>query len=224
MGNMFSTGGPKGVSVLSPEQRGLLGPLAEFVKPLIGQVPSWLEPLEQTVLRVTQPEAQALSERMFREALYGPAMEVFERDVAPKLEGEFARFGGTLSSRRAQTLAQERTNVVRQAQSSLAGILPQVMSFPLQQTLSQIQGMGGLSTLRYTPYQQALQFALSPTRSVDRAPPGPGWGLLGSAIELLPSAVSGIGSLFSRAPAPSAAQGSSTTQRTGWWGGWWGRP
>lgn len=123
-----------------------------------------------------------MSERMFSEALLQPALDAYNRDVAPQIAGDYASIGGTLSSRRDQTLNQGRTDIVRQAQSSLASILPQVYSYPLEQTLGQIQGLGALQQQRFTPFQNAMQLALSPTRQATQTPAGPGWSLLGAGI------------------------------------------
>ena len=80
---------------------------------------------------------------------------------------------------------------MRGATQSFASILPQVMSFPLQQTLGQIQGLGELQRQRFTPFQNALQFALSPTQQAASQAAGPGWGLLNAAINATGFALGG---------------------------------
>lgn len=119
---------------------------------------------------------------MFRDALLGPALDSYNRDVAPSIAGDYAKIGGTLSTRRDKTLNQGRTDVVRQAESSLASILPSIEAFPLEQTLRQIQGYTALDNQSYVPYHEALSFALQPTRQAVQQPAGPGWGLLQSGL------------------------------------------
>lgn len=163
----------------------MLGPLASYLQPLIGQAQPEIDQLTQQLLKSQGPEAQALSQKVFQDALLTPALDTYNRDVAPGIAGDYANIGGTLSSRRDKTLTQGRTDVIKGAQSSFASILPQVMAFPTQQTLSQIQGLGALQQQRFTPFQNALSFALQPTRQAAQQPAGPGWSLLGAGINAL---------------------------------------
>lgn len=169
-------------SGLEPEQRALLEELAGFIRPQLNASEGVLAELEAQLLGSNTAESRATSERLFREALLGPALESFDRDIAPSIAGEFAAVGGTLSSRRGQTLARERTSVINNATAQLANLLPEINSAPLNQTLGRIQGLQGLQTARLTPFQSALQFALTPTRSGAQQPGGAGFGLINSAI------------------------------------------
>lgn len=182
MGDLFKQPKLTTPSNLAPEQQALLSQLASYIGPQIGASQPGLDQLASQLLSSTTSDSKAQAERIFREALLNPAMDAFNRDVAPQIAGDYANIGGTLSSRRGQALTRGRTEVVNNATSALAGILPQIESFPLQQTLGQIQGLGAIQAQRFTPFQQALQFALTPTRSAAQRPGGAGWGLVNSAI------------------------------------------
>lgn len=180
--NAFRVGGVGGHTTLSPEQQRLLGPLADYISGELGSNDPNQQALLARLMGSTTAESKAMSERIFEEALLGPAMRAYNRDVAPAVKGDYAGIGGTLSSRRDLALTQGRTEVVNNATSALAGILPQIQSFPLEQTLRQIQGLEGLQKQKYTPFQNAMQFALSPTRQNIDESAGPGWGVLQSFI------------------------------------------
>jgi hypothetical protein len=180
--NSFRPGGLQNLSVLSEEQQRLLGPLADYISREFSTPNAAQDSLTSALMNSNSSEARATSERIFREALLGPSMRAFNEDVAPAIAGDFANVGGTLSSKRGQALAKGRTDVLNQSTASLAGILPQIQAFPLQQTLAQIQGLGAVQQQRYAPFQNALQFALSPTRQNIDESAGPGWGVLQSVI------------------------------------------
>lgn len=183
MGSFFDEAELQSNSTLSRQQQSLLDPLAAFARTLLSDKNPQLDSLVNALLRSGTNKAKKQSERIFEEALLGPSMRAYERDVAPRVSGAFAGIGGTLSSRRDQTLTQGRTDVIKNVQSSLASILPQIESFPLQQTLGQIQGLGAIQSQRLAPFQSALQFALQPTQTVNQSPPGPGWGLLSGLVQ-----------------------------------------
>ena len=182
MSNLFKQAKSTSQSSLSPEQRALLGPLSEFINSRLGQPVEGVDQLASQLLSSGSDQSKAMAERMFSEALLGPALTQFDRQVAPRISESFASVGGTLSSRRGSTLAQSLTDVTSNATGQLAGLLPQIQSFPLQQTLAQIQGLSGIQALEYNPYQQALAFALQPTQQVAQQQAGQGWGILGSLI------------------------------------------
>lgn len=182
MGSLFRQPGVESRSVLSGPQQGLLDPLASFARGGLSSGTPGYDQLLSQLLGANSDQARTMSERIFNEALLGPASRAYERDVAPRVAGDFAGIGGTLSSRRDETLTRGRTDVIKGAESSLASILPQIESFPLQQTLAQIQGLGGLESTRYLPYEEALKFAIPPTQQNVQTPGGVGWGLLGSAL------------------------------------------
>lgn len=176
--NSFRVGGLKNKSILGPEQESLLGPLSDWIKTQFTTGQPELDGLTTQLNRDTSDESRVMAGTIFSKALLGPAMEAFNQTVAPQIAGDFANVGGTLSSRRGQALAAGRVGVVRQAESGLAGLLPQIEAFPLQQTLAQIQGRGAIQQQRFAPYQNALQFALTPTRQNLDESPGPAWGVL----------------------------------------------
>lgn len=185
-----------------------MGPLAEYLRPLIGGQTPELDELTKRLLGSTSAESQALSERMFREALLDPAVETFNRSIKPSIAGDYAAIGGTLSSRRDKSIAEAGEGVVRGAQQSFASILPQVMAFPTQQTLSQIQGFGEIQRQRFTPFQQALQFALQPTQTAVQQPAGPGWSLLGAGLGAAGFALGGpLGASLGAGASQAASRG-----------------
>jgi hypothetical protein len=184
MGSLFSKPKTGSQSALSPEQEALLGQLSEFIRPQIGAGNPELDALMKQLMDSQGTTAQVNSERMFREALLNPAVETFNRSIKPSIAGDYASIGGTLSSRRDKSIAEAGEGVVRGAGQQFASILPQVMAFPTQQTLSQIQGLGEIQRQRFTPFQNAIQFALQPTRNTTQQPAGPGWGLLNAGIGL----------------------------------------
>lgn len=183
--NAFRPGGLQTRSVLSTDQEQLLHLLSQWIPKQLDFGQDASDSLLQSLTRSTSGEAKAQAGTIFQDALLDPSLYAYNRDVAPKIAGDFANIGGTLSSRRTQTLNQGRVDVIRGAQSSLAGILPQIEAYPLQQTLAQIQGLGALQTARFAPFQQAAGFATAPTRQNLDESAGPGYGILSSVIGIL---------------------------------------
>lgn len=189
MGSPFSGGGVKSTFTGAPQQQRLLKPLANLFLGSVDQAGAQYGGIQQLLAellpqlqRDTSGESKALAERTFQEALLQPSLRAFNRDIAPGIREGFAGIGGTLSSRRGQAISRGLTDVHLGAQASLAQMLPQIQAFPLQQTLSQIGGLGALQQSAMGPIQQALQFALSSTQNVQQEPPGMGWSLLGDLI------------------------------------------
>lgn len=182
MGSLFSKPKLTSTSSLSGPQERLLDPLSQFIQAQLGAPTPRLDQLGAQLFRDNTRQSRQLSERMFSEALLRPALRSFDQEIAPRIDAGFASIGGTLSSRRGQARADALSDLHSNATAQLAGILPQIQAFPLQQTLSQIQGFGSLEALRYMPFHEALNFALTPTRQAGQQPAGPGWGLLGQAL------------------------------------------
>lgn len=184
MGNAFSNGKLTSTSVIDSAQRDVLTHLSTWIDQRYNKTPEGLDQLRTQLLGANSNESKALAERMFSEALMGPALRQFDQQVAPRISEGFASVGGTLSSRRGTTISQALTDVTANATGQLAQLLPQIQAFPLQQTLAQIQGLSGLQGVEYQPYQQALQLALTPTRGSGQKPPGQGWEAAGSLVGL----------------------------------------
>mgnify|MGYP001567907228 CR=1 FL=1 len=175
-------GGSKSTTqTLRPEQLALLQPLADWIRPFLQPgAGASSDALERQLLSSTSAESTALAERTFREGIFNPAIRQFNRTEAPAIASGFASYGGTLSSRRGLTLARARGDVMSGAEDALGRNLLAVQSFPLQQTLAQIQGLGALQTARFTPFHEALQFALSPTQQTTRGSSSPLPSILGA--------------------------------------------
>jgi hypothetical protein len=181
MGNAFSNGKLTSTSVIDSAQRDVLTHLSTWIDQRYNKTPEGLDQLRTQLLGANSSESKALAERMFSEALMGPALRQFDQQVAPRISEGFASVGGTLSSRRGTTISQALTDVTSNATGQLAQLLPQIQAFPLQQTLNQISGLSALQGVEYQPYQQALQLALSPTRGSGQKPAGAGWEVAGAA-------------------------------------------
>lgn len=167
---MGDSGGLERFFLGTQAQRGLFQPLGSlFLSAITGAVPGYgatqtaLESLLGQVQRDTTAESKALSERIFRESLLGPSLDMFRRETAPAIGAGFAGIGGTLSSRRGQAVSQALTDIQTGAQAALASQLPAIHAFPLQQTLGQISGVTGIQGGLMAPISQALQFALGQT-------------------------------------------------------------
>lgn len=134
MGNFFTPDiDVKPQSLVSREQRALFGPLSEKFQELLG--------------RDFGPEGALESfEGLFETSFLDPAIQGFNRTTRPQIEGGFANVGGTLSSRRGDTLARALTDVQLGSQSQFGQLLGQV----LPAILGQQTGVLG----------QASQFAL----------------------------------------------------------------
>ncbi len=182
MGSLFKKPGLKTTSSLSQEQQDLLPALRDYISPFLNGDSPELGVLTRRLMQSTSGESRAMSERIFNEALMGPALRSYDTQIAPRINSEFARYGGSLSTRRTSALAQTLGDITTNATGQLAQMLPTIQSFPLQQTLGQIQGLTGIQSARFMPYEQALRFALTPTTSTQQSPGGPGWGLLNSAL------------------------------------------
>jgi len=136
-----------------------------YTKNLTGGTPGYSQ-LLQELLGSTTGRAQGMAREIFQDALLGPALRSFDRDVRPGIASGFANYGGSLSSRRGKSIAEGLTDVTKTATGQLAGILPSILNFPLQQTLQKIGGLQGLQQALFYPAQQALQFVGTPTRQV----------------------------------------------------------
>lgn len=182
MGSFFKSPKLENRSTLSANQQALLQLLSGYIGGPATSLPSFYGPMTEALNRNTTAEGQALGERMFREGLLNPALRAFDTDIAPRINASFGGISGALSSRRSEALTEALGDVTTQAQAGLAQLLPTAMSFPLQQTLSQIQGLGALESLRYQPFELASRLATSPTNQTVQSPQGPGWGLLNSGL------------------------------------------
>lgn len=172
-------------SVLQGPQQNLLQPLSDWIMGQLQPAGEGSVPLQDRLTADTSDQSKTLANKIFSDALLGPSMREYDQTVAPKIAGDFAGIGGTLSSRRDATLNYGRQNVEQSAQGQLAGLLPQIESFPLQQTLAQIQGLGQLQTQRLQPFQLASAFATTPTQQTATQPQGSGWGILSSFLGIL---------------------------------------
>lgn len=184
MSGLFRTPKTTSRSTLSGEQQSLLGPLAQYAYAGLGQTPAGFDQLSRQLLRSGSAQSQRMAQTIFSDALLGPSLRAYDQQIAPRINETFAGLGGTLSTRRSQQLATTLEGITSNAQAQLAGLLPQIEAFPLQQTLAQIQGLGGLQTIKDNGYNNALRYALQPTQQAVQQQGGPGWGLLGSALGL----------------------------------------
>lgn len=99
------------------------------------------------------------SENYLNDALLGPSMRAFNKTTRPAIESAFANYGGTLSSRRGQTIAQGAQEVQANAQAGLAQILPQLFQAKTQRSAALAQGYSALYDLGQAPWRNAAQFA-----------------------------------------------------------------
>ncbi len=193
MGDMFSGGGISSESTLDDMQHDLIFPLRNFAQEQLGRTPEGLDQLMQQLLSSTSKQSTDLAQQTWKQGFLDPVMNSFNSSVLPSINSKFSGIGGTLSSRRTKDLGDAATNMFAQASGQFGQMLPSIMSFPLQQTLGQIQGLGALQQQRWSPFQNASQFALQGTRSVAQEPAGAGWGLVNSGLQLLGT---GLGSGF----------------------------
>jgi len=173
-----------------------------YTKNLTGGTPGYSQ-LLQELLGSTTGRAQGMAREIFQDALLGPALRSFDRDVRPGIASGFANYGGSLSSRRGKSIAEGLTDVTKTATGQLAGILPSILNFPLQQTLQKIGGLQGLQQALFYPAQQALQFVGTPTRQVVQRQ-GFGETAIGAAATLAGYA---LGGGFKKAGAGAGAGG-----------------
>lgn len=197
MGDLFAQPELQARSNLSPQQQSLHSPLAGFLQQFFGGTGNGMTPemqgLQKQLLSSGSDQSQQMAQDIFSKALLGPALRGYDQQIAPRINESFAKIGGTLSSRRNDLQARTLGDITTNATGQLAGMLPQIMSFPLQQTLGQIQGLGALQQQQFTPYSEALKFALTGTQQSQTTPAGMGWGLLDSAIKATGFALGGLG-------------------------------
>lgn len=138
--------------------------------------------LFERLLGATSVDTQETTERIFTDALLRPALREFDREIAPRISSGFAGIGGTLSSRRGDTMARALGDVYGNVQSSIANLLPTIQNQPLQQALAQIEGFSALESARLAPLGLLGSLATAQTRTAAQQPAGPGWSLLNSAL------------------------------------------
>ena len=171
MGDIFGgTSGFDSTSLVSGKQRSLFGPLRDFFLGAIQNAQGVSTDIQKQITDLlpqltadTTDKSKQLAFDVFKRGLLNPAIDQFNRQVAPNINENFAKVGGALSSRRGSTIANSLTDITKGAESSLAQQLPQIFAFPLQQTLAQISGLSQLQQTELAPINQALQFALSQT-------------------------------------------------------------
>lgn len=167
MSNNFSAGGLKNKSSLMEEQSRLLPIMGSFLKDFTtGQ--NTAQGRAEAVLSGDDRFVSNLAGNFYRNALLRPAMEYFESNTRPGIESDFARLGGTLSSRRDQTISQGALSVQLGAQAQAAEMLPGLIQ-------SQLRGIQSAEELRFLPFDRAMQFALSGTRGMTNTGIGAGW-------------------------------------------------
>lgn len=192
MGDFFDSGGSGSESGLDDFQHDLLWPLSQFAQQRLTSPNPAIQTLQDQLMRSNSTEARSLAERTWREGFVDPVLNSFKSQILPSINSSYSRIGGTLSSRRDKSLADALGNLTAQASGQFAQMLPQIQAFPLQQTLGQIQGLGGLSDITWAPFRNAAQFATANTRQATQQQAGPGWGLLGSAVTAA-GAITGAG-------------------------------
>jgi len=203
------------VSNLSKSQQGLLSSLIGGIQGDIGKNPEGYDQLLAQLLGGNSDLSRQMSERMFTEGLMAPALRAFDQSVAPRINAGFSRIGGIQNSRRGIETANALTTLQTNAQGQLAQLLPQIFSFPLQQTLAQIQGLGALQSARYTPYQIGSSLALSPTQQTVQTQQGAGWGLLSAGLG---AAGFALGGPLGRTLGGAVSQTASGAASSGWQG------
>lgn len=184
MSDFFDTGGPSSESGLDDYQHDLLWPLRNYAMNALSSPDPAIAQLKASLLKSGSAESKALAERTWREGFLDPVVNDFKSRALPAINSSFSRIGGSLSSRRDKTIADALGNVTSQASGQFSQMLPQIMAFPLQQTLGQIQGLGSLTETQWSPFRNASQFALSSTRQATQNQPGPFWGLANSAAQV----------------------------------------
>jgi hypothetical protein len=189
VGDFFDMGGTESGATILPAQRRVLQMLRDYftsnlgdTDQLQGQVRTALSDLIPQLLRDTTDESKAMSERMFLEGLINPAMKNYKGEISDQIDLAFAGQGATMSSRRGQAHADVVSNIYEGGQAQIAQMLPAIHSFPLQQTLGQIQGLSGIGAFGSQDINQAMQFALQGTQQYYQESAGPGWALLGDLI------------------------------------------
>ncbi len=202
MGDFFGGGGSTSESGLDDFQHDLIYPLSQYAQRQLQSPNPAINTLQQQLMRSTSGESRALAERTWKEGFLDPVVSGFKNQMLPQINSSFSKIGGSLSSRRDKSIADALGNLTSQASGQFAQMLPQIQAFPLQQTLAQIQGLGGLTDIGWAPFNYASKFATTPTRSAVQQQEGPGWGLLGSAIT--------AGGFLAGGPLGGAAAGAAT--------------
>lgn len=174
MGSLFKSPKPHEVSTLSPAQRALLRPMADFFSTQIGRVPPEYHDI-QRILAGDTNFLKSLVGPITQEAFLVPALRSFQTNVAPAINAQFASIGGTLSSRREKTLAEVGRDIQVQSQAQMAQMLPQLLGMQIGTTQE-------LAKMRFLPTQQALAFALNQTQQGMQPTTPPGYGIFGSLL------------------------------------------
>lgn len=192
MGSLFSTGDSDPRSMIIGSQTRLLNQAAGTLTSDIANGNKSYDALLKQLFASSSKQGQADAERIFTEGLLRPSLNRFDKEVAPRIGASFGAYGGSLSSRRGDAMAQALSDVYTTAQASLGQNLLAIRSNPLQQTLAQIQGLGALQNIRYQPFGVAGQLATSPVLGGGGSGAGPGWGMLNGALTAAGTIVGGI--------------------------------
>lgn len=173
MGSLFKSPKLETKSTLSPEQEALLSPLQAYLSQQIGATSPGVDDINQ-ILTGRSSLMTSLTDNIYKSLLTSGVRE-YQDTVQPQIAGAFANVGGTLSTRRGQTIAQGLTKLQVDTQGQVAALQPNLLS-------NLLTGVTQREQLRFLPTQQAMTFALSPTRSMGQSPAGPGWGLLSDVL------------------------------------------
>lgn len=181
MGNLFSTGGGKGISNLSESQRNLLPGLGEFFGGQIGVEVPGIQELQSQVLG-SLGGGEALAREIFQQGFLDPALRTFDQQIAPRINTAFAGIGGSLSSRRGTAQTNALTDILTSAQGDFARMLPQILGFPAQNAGASAQALSMIEQLRFLPTNQAMNFLGLNTQTVVNEAPGVGFNILGDVL------------------------------------------
>lgn len=114
------------------------------------------------------------TENIWNRSVLQPSLRAFDQEIAPRISDSFASHGASFSSRRGATTANALEGVMSSANAQLAGMVEAgrnrqlaAIGIPLQQTLGQISGFGGLNQAIYGP---ALQFTGQQTQALTSTP------------------------------------------------------
>lgn len=164
----------KASSNLSPEQRGLLGPLSQFFSQNINAPPE--HDMLMGLLSGHSDFLSSLSDNIMRKGILAPALYDFQQNGLPSINEHFAGLGGSLSSRRNATIGNAVTGIYRGAESAGASILPQLLN-------SAIGGLSSSANLGFLGAVEGSRFALQPTMGTQQAPAGMGWNILSDVLK-----------------------------------------
>lgn len=173
MGSLFQSPRLTRQSSVDDLQSNLWQPLSRYLGGQIGQTSPYAS-AAMGLVSGTNPWGNSLYQGLSGSAV-GQATSDWSRFTLPALNGEFARYGGTLSSRRGTALAQSLEGTQRAAESQVTGLLPQILG-------TQLSGINAAGSLSNLPLEMALRFALQPTYVAGQQPAGPGWGILGDVL------------------------------------------